>query len=157
VILHLEDKEKLDLLREAISSGTPALKAEWEILGYTHIDAGMMLALHWRLPRSIHHFIYYHHHPAWHTPDSWPSDLQPVIMLIHMAHLIVETIDDGRKPDLVWSRKRRPHIPETESFLYKPLHLPLTSAAAYAQLQQDLDKLKINFPVLFPPEKKQKE
>ncbi|MES0372579.1 MAG: HDOD domain-containing protein, partial [Mariprofundaceae bacterium] len=150
VILHLEEQEKLDELREAIQSGTPALKAEWDILGYTHIDAGMMLALHWRLPRSIHHFIYYHHHPAWHTPDFWPSDVQPVIMLVHMSHLVLEMIGEKETKHEIWSSDRRTHIPETESFLYKPLHLPLTNAATYAQLEQDIAKLKLNFPDVFP-------
>ncbi|MES0371911.1 MAG: HDOD domain-containing protein [Mariprofundaceae bacterium] len=150
VILHLEEQEKLDELREAIQSGTPALKAEWDILGYTHIDAGMMLALHWRLPRSIHHFIYYHHHPAWHTPDFWPSDVQPVIMLVHMSHLVLEMIGEEDNKSQIWATDRRTHLPETESFLYKPLHLPLTNAATYAQLEQDVAKLKLNFPDIFP-------
>lgn len=150
VILHLEERDKLDELREAIKSGTPALKAEWDILGYTHIDAGMMLALHWRLPRSIHHFIYYHHHPAWHTPDFWPSDVQPVIMLVHMSHLVLEMISEEDNKQGIWSSDRRTHIPETESFLYKPLHLPLTNAGTYAQLAQDIARLKINFPDIFP-------
>lgn len=150
VILHLEEKEKLDELREAIQSGTPALKAEWEILGYTHIDAGMMLALHWRLPRSIHHFIYYHHHPAWHTPDFWPSDVQPVIMLVHMSHLVLEMIGEKENKHEIWASDRRTHIPDTESFLYKPLRLPLTNAATYAQLEQDIAMLKLNFPDIFP-------
>ncbi len=152
VILHLEEEDKLNELREAIKSGTPALKAEWDILGYTHIDAGMMLALHWRLPRSIHHFIYYHHHPAWHTPDCWPSDVQAVIMLVHMSHLVLGIIDQDTNKYEVWASNRRTHTAETESFLYKPLHLPLTNVAAYAQLKQDLDHLKINFPNLFPVE-----
>ncbi len=57
VILHLEDGERLQQLRIAIASGTPSLKAEWDTLGYTHIDSRMMLALHWRRPRLVHRFI----------------------------------------------------------------------------------------------------
>lgn len=151
VILHLEEPEKLEELRKAIKSGTPALKAEWSILGYTHIDAGMMLALHWRLPRSIHHFIYYHHHPAWHTPDSWPSDLQPVIMLVHMSHLVLEMISAEDEGDQIWAQDRRTHIPDTESFLYKPLRLPLTNVGTYTQLAEDIAQLKTNFPAIFKP------
>jgi len=151
VILHLEEPEKLEELRQAIQSGTPALKAEWSILGYTHIDAGMMLALHWRLPRSIHHFIYYHHHPAWHTPDAWPSDLQPAIMLVHMSHLVLETISAEDEVDQIWSSDRRTHIPDTESFLYKPLRLPLTNVGTYTQLANDIAQLKTNFPAIFAP------
>ncbi len=153
VILHLEEQKKLDELRKEIASGTAALRAEWDILGYTHIDAGMMLALHWRLPRSIHHFIYYHHHPAWHMPDAWPADLQPVIMLVHMSHLVLEMISEEENKQQIWAADRRTHIPETEPFLYKPLHLPLTSAATYAQLAQDITRLKLNFPSVFPPDR----
>ena len=158
VILHLEGPEKLEELRKEIISGTSALKAEWSILGYTHIDAGMMLALHWRLPRSIHHFIYYHHHPDWHTPDSWPSDLQAVIMLVHMSHLVEEMISVDDEIDQIWANDRRSHIPETESFLYKPLRLPLANVGTYTQLKEDIAQLKTNFPGIFPPvEKSAKE
>jgi len=150
VILHLEDEKKLEQLREAITSGTPTLKAEWDTLGYTHIDAGMMLALHWRLPRSIHHFIYYHHHPEWHSPDTWPSDVQAVVMLLQISHLVLEAICEEDEDQGIWSSSKRTHIPETESFLHKPLQLPLTNAGVYSQLSQDIFHLKLNFPDLFP-------
>jgi len=150
VILHIEDDEKLEALQQKIADGTPALKAEWETLGYTHIDAGMMLALHWRLPRSIHHFIYYHHHPAWHTPECWPSDLQAVIMLIHVSHLIFEKMSGESDEDGIWAADVRTHIAQTESFLHKPLRLPLNEKPFYNQIEQEIAKLRINFPMLFP-------
>jgi len=152
VILHIEDEEKQELLRTAIAAGSPPLQAEWEILGYTHIDAGMMLALHWRLPRTIHRFIYYHHHPEWHAPDTWPSDVQAVIMLVQTSHLVLEAICEEDEHLGIWSSGKRTHIPETESFLHKPLQLPLTSAGVYSQLSQDIFHLKLNFPDLFPVE-----
>jgi serine/threonine protein kinase len=152
VTLHLEDEEKLGLLRDAIASGTPPLKAEWDVLGYTHIDAGMMLGLHWRLPRSIHRFIYYHHHPEWHEPDTWPSDMQAVTMLIQISHLLLEAICEEDEHRGIWSSGKRFHIPETESFLHKPLQLPLTNAGVYSQLSQDISHLKLNFPDIFPVE-----
>ncbi len=153
VILHLEDGEKLGELRDAVASGTPPLKAEWDILGYTHIDAGMMLGLHWRLPRSIHRFIYYHHHPEWHEPDTWPSDMQAVIMLVQTSHLILAAICEEDEHQGVWSSGKRSHIPETESFLHKPLQLPLTNTGVYSQLSQDISHLKLNFSDIFPEEK----
>jgi serine/threonine protein kinase len=153
VILHLEDEEKLGLLREAIASGTPPLKAEWDVLGYTHIDAGMMLGLHWHLPRTVHRFIYYHHHPEWHEPDTWPSDMQAVIMLIQISHLLLEAICEEDEHQGIWSSGKRSHIPETESFLHKPLQLPLTNAGVYSQLSQDISHLKLNFSDIFPVEK----
>jgi len=149
VILHLEEEEKLGQLRDVIASGTPPLKAEWDVLGYTHIDAGMMLALHWRLPRSIHRFIYYHHHSEWHTPDTWPSDVQAVIMLIQTSHLLLDAICEEDETQSIWSSGKRTHIPETESFLHKPLELPLTSTGLYSQLSQDILHLKLHFPDIF--------
>ncbi|MDT8376240.1 MAG: HDOD domain-containing protein [Mariprofundaceae bacterium] len=149
VILHCEDEEKLGRLRDAIASGTPPLKAEWDVLGYTHIDAGMMLALHWRLPRSIHHFIYYHHHPEWHEPDTWPSDLQAVIMLVQISHLLLEAICEEDEHQDIWSAGKRTHIPETESFLLKPLQLPMTSTGVYSQLSQDIAHLKLSYSDIF--------
>ncbi|MCF7821002.1 MAG: HDOD domain-containing protein [Mariprofundaceae bacterium] len=153
VILHIEDEKKLDRLREAIASGTPPLKAEWDVLGYTHIDAGMMLGLHWRLPRSVHRFIYYHHHPEWHEPDTWPSDMQAVTMLIQISHLLLEAMCEEDEHPGIWSSGKRSHIPETESFLHKPLQLPLTNAGLYSQLSRDIAHLKLNFSDIFPVEK----
>ncbi len=153
VILHLGGDEKLGELRGAIASGTPPLKAEWDVLGYTHIDAGMMLGLHWQLPRTIHRFIYYHHHPEWHEPDTWPSDMQAVIMLVQISHLVLEAICEEDEHQDVWSSGKRSHIPETESFLHKPLQLPMTDSGVYSQLSQDIAHLKFNFSDIFPLEK----
>ena len=152
VILHLEDEEKLGELHDAIAAGTPPLKAEWDVLGYTHIDAGMMLGLHWRLPRSIHRFIYYHHHPEWHEPDIWPSDVQAVTMLIQISHLLLQAICEEDEHQGIWSPGKRLHIPETEPFLHKPLQLPLTNTGVYSQLSQDISHLKLNFSDIFPAE-----
>ncbi len=157
VILHLEDGETLQKLRIAIAGGAPSLKAEWEILGYTHIDAGMMLALHWRLPRTLHRFIYFHHHPAWHAPDAWPVDMQPGAMLSHVSHIVLEALqDDGGIPELerfaggIWAADRRTHIPATEAMLRHPLRLPLKDVSHYQQLRQNVQRLAASFSVLFP-------
>ncbi len=151
VILHMEDGEKLQQLRIAIANGTPSLKAEWDTLGYTHIDAGMMLALHWRLPRLVHRFIYFHHHPAWHTPDVWPVDMQPVIMLNHMAHITLQSFDDIEGMDGgIWSPDQRSHLANTESILRQPLKLPLKDVSHYQQIHQNMEKLASTFSILYP-------
>jgi len=153
VILHLEEGESLQQLRIAIANGTPALQAEWETLGYTHIDAGMMLALHWRLPRLVHRFIYFHHHPAWHTPDVWPVDMQPAIMLNHMAHITLQSFDHIEGMDGgIWSPDVRSHLANTESMLRQPLKLPLKDVSHYHQIRQNVEKLASTFSVLYPPE-----
>ncbi len=145
VILHLEDDETLQSLRKAIAEGAPSLAAEWKHLGYTHIDAGMMLALHWKLPRSIHRFIYFHHHPAWHPPDVWPVDMQPAVMLNQMAHLVLSRLCDelpALKPLTVgiWSANRRSVVPSSESLLRHPLRLPLKDVAHYRQIRQEIEE-----------------
>ncbi|MFQ5581731.1 MAG: HDOD domain-containing protein [Mariprofundaceae bacterium] len=148
VILHLEDEDVLSRLHASIAAGTPSLKAEWETLGYTHIDAGMMLALHWRLPRIVHRFIYFHHHPAWHEPDCWPMDMQPAIMLNHMAHLVLQSMpeNDENKTEGVWLADRRSYVASTENMLNHPLRLPLTDTALYAQLGEELSQLRELMP-----------
>jgi serine/threonine protein kinase len=148
VILSVEPEDKLQALRAAIADGMPSLQAEWENLGYTHIDAGMMLALRWKLPRSVHRFIYFHHHPCWHTPDTWPMDMQTPVMLLHMSHIALESMLAFPEGD-IWSRARRTHVPGTEKMLYRPLQLPANDPEVYERLSHELDRLKSQFPELF--------
>ena len=148
VILHAEPAPRLAALRQAIDAGTPALAAEWQLLGYTHIDAGMMLALHWRLPRPVHRFIYYHHHPCWHTPDTWPMDMQSPVMLLHVAHIALEALVDF--PGGIWSGARCSHVPGSGRMLRHPLALPVNDTALVGLLQQELSSLPPLFPDLFP-------
>ncbi len=115
-----------------------------------HINAGMMLALRWKLPRSIHRFIYFHHHPCWHQPDVWPMDVQPSIMPGHMAHLALQSMEEETDARGIWTASRRTHIEGTESLLRHPLRLPLADARLYSQLKQDLSRLKTMFPDLYP-------
>lgn len=150
VILHIEDEDKLKQLHDSIAQGTPALKAEWDILGYTHIDAGMMLALHWKLPRSIHHFIYFHHHPCWHNVDSWPNDVQPAIMLVHLSHIILSSMLADDDMSNIWQQNMRSHVPESKKLLHRSLHLPISNVGFYNQLEHELQRLRLQFPDLFP-------
>ncbi|MDQ6954423.1 MAG: protein kinase [Mariprofundaceae bacterium] len=152
VILHIEGKDKLEQLRTNIEDGIPTLKAEWDILGYTHIDAGMMLALHWKLPRSIHHFIYYHHHPCWHSVDSWPANVQPAIMVVHLAHIMSANMLADVPMDNIWQQGMRSHVPESKKLMQRRLHLPVHDVTFYRQMEQELKRLQLQFPALFPVE-----
>jgi len=152
VILHIEDENKLQLLRESMVQGTPALKAEWDTLGYTHIDAGMMLALHWKLPRSIHHFIYFHHHPCWHSMDSWPNDVQPAIMLVHLSHIVLSTMLMDEDMSNIWQQNMRCHVPESKKLLHRNLHLPVSDIGFYSQMEHEIKRLRLQFPDLFTNE-----
>lgn len=150
VILHMEPEGRIAALKAEIRSGVPGLKAEWDILGYTHIDAGMMLALHWQLPRSVQRFIYFHHHPAWHSPEIWPVDMRAPVMLVHTAHLVLqELLADEEKGASVWMADRRSRTVASEPLLRQPLKLPLDDAGFYSRMQQDLAQVRRGFPELF--------
>jgi len=162
VILHTEPDEKLAVLKQCIEDGQDTLSAELEVLGYSHIDAGMMLALHWKLPRKLHRFIYYHHFPCWQQPESWPPDMQAPIMLVHLSHLTLSSLLKEEKSPIklgaalnhvhesVWQDNFRTHVKGSESILYKPLHIPMTDAALYSQLRVQLERLKLAFSDLYP-------
>lgn len=166
VILHAEPTDKLDTLSQTIAAGKDVLSAELDVLGYSHIDAGMMLALHWKLPRKVHRFIYYHHFPCWQNPQSWPPDIQASTMLIHISHLClssllaeehqdvrgVQVLSEplGHVHDGIWQDNFRSHVPGSESILRKPLHLPITDASVYSQLRVLVGRLQQSFSDLYP-------
>ena len=153
IILHIEDEVAFGRIRRHIAEGMPDLQAEWQVLGYTHIDAGMMLALHWRLPRDVHRFIYFHHHGGWHALDDWPHDEHDAVMLVHAAHMLLGGMREISPPGGVWESAKRTRLDETEAVLRHRLHIPLTDTALYAHLQHDLERLKLLFPELYQPEK----
>lgn len=149
VILHGEPERKLAILKQYIDGGKDSLVAEMEVLGYTHIDAGMMLALHWKLPRKVHRFIYYHHFPCWQKPETWPPDVQASTMLVHMAHLVLSSLTHGDAYDGIWQGSHRSHVKSSEAILYKPLHLPMTDASLYSSMRVKLKHLQRLFPDLY--------
>lgn len=151
IMLYIEDGSTLQKVRESIASGDSALKAEWDVLGYTHIDAGMMLALHWHLPPMVHRALYFHHHPCWHGPETWPIDVRDQIIIVHMAHLVLQSMMDGDEIGGVWAAEQRTHVEGTEALLRSPIHLPLAEVRLYSEMQQELAKLKQTFPTLYPP------
>ena len=161
-----EPDDKLDTLKGAIHAGKDVLSAELDVLGYSHIDAGMMLALHWKLPRKVHRFIYYHHFPCWQNPQSWPPDMQASTMLIHISHLCLSSLLAEEHQDVrgmqdlgaplshvhdgIWQDSFRSHVPGSESILRKPLHLPITDASVYSQLRMQVERLQQAFSDLYP-------
>ena len=165
VILHAEPDDKLDKLKSEIHAGKDVLSAELDVLGYSHIDAGMMLALHWKLPRKVHRFIYYHHFPCWQSPQSWPPDIQASTMLIHISHLCLSSLLAEEHQDVrgmqvlaaplshvhdgIWQDNFRSHVPGSESIMRKPLNLPITDASLYSQLRVQVERLQQAFPDLY--------
>jgi len=150
VILHMESDEKLGQLKQHIDNGQDSLLAEIDVLGYSHIDAGMMLALHWKLPRKLHRFIYYHHFPCWQKPETWPPDVQASSMLIHMAHLVLSSLSKDDIFDGIWSGAHRTHVKSSAAILDNPLRLPMKDASLYGSMRVKLKHLQRLFPDLFP-------
>ncbi|MDQ6972966.1 MAG: HDOD domain-containing protein [Mariprofundaceae bacterium] len=152
VILHVESAEALQDIATRIAADAADLQAEYEVLGYTHIDAGMMLALHWRLPREVHRFIYFHHHAGWHRLKSWPGDMHDAVMLIHAAHMLLRGMQGTAPAGGAWAGALRCRMDEGEDVLRHRLHIPLTDTALYIHLEKDLERLKRLFPEIYPPQ-----
>jgi len=150
IILHMEDAASLDSIASSIAAGEPDVLAEWQVLGYTHIDAGMMLALHWHLPREVHRFIYFHHHASWHALKDWPHDQHDTVMLVHAAHMMLHSMQKTAATEGIWEKAARTRLDETETVLRHRLHIPLTDTALYAHMQRELERLKRLFPKLYP-------
>jgi len=55
---------------------------EEEILGFTHVESGLMLAEHWRLPQEMCDVAYAHH-----TPEILSSP-SPLTCLVHLSDLL---------------------------------------------------------------------
>lgn len=154
VILNLESEETLSALKADIDSGTDALQAESAQLGYTHIDAGVILALHWKLPKKIQHFISYHHHTGTLPVSSIPTEFQHAMMTLNLAHLVFTHFAKDRSEagaELVWSNHCCGFSRNNASFVTAELQLPIESSAYYRQLGSEVNRIKLAFPDLFPP------
>ena len=142
VILHVEKEADLVKLAKAIESGVPALKAESEILGYTHIDAGMMLSLHWRLPKQVSSLILSHHNPCALGPDEWPEDMTSAIVLVHTAHIILQDRLHLGQGKGMWSACQRTHPEEIAGLLHTPLQLTHHYEHMAPRIERELGQLK---------------
>jgi len=154
VMLHVEPESELSRLMNRIDQGSGALAAEYEAFGYTHIDAGMMLALHWRLPKSVQQMISLHHHPDAASIDKLPENIQALMAALQAAHLILQhSMDDTSDRDRlsVWHGHLRSCGDDMMAFVQGALNIPLDSTALFAQLQAEIERLKLSFPDLFEP------
>ncbi|MDQ6993490.1 MAG: HDOD domain-containing protein [Mariprofundus sp.] len=152
VILHIEDNKNLAAVKIAINQGVPTLEAEFKQLGYTHIDAGMMLALHWKLPTHVRQFIEFHHHPASLPVDAIPAQLQQHMMLLNLAHMIAQHFISDQTPSSSsnWANYRRSFSHHPGAFITDKLHLPLQDADLITSLKAPIEFIKLQFPDLYP-------
>jgi len=64
VMLEGLDDQYLDCVRHARRTGVTLHVAEEQLLGYTHVDVGALLAQQWQLPEKVSMAIEYHHGPT---------------------------------------------------------------------------------------------
>ncbi len=138
VILHIESDKNLELLKLNLLEGMPALEAEQQCFGYTHIDAGMMLALHWKLPRPLQQFIFHHHATESANPDSLPDDIRQALLLVHTAHLIARAVQHANGTiESIWSPSERSHPRGMAKLLANQCQLPLEDESLYQGLCEE--------------------
>ncbi len=161
VILHLEPEQQLNRLKASIEQSIPVLVAEQQALGYTHIDAGMMLALHWRLPKQVRSAIAFHHHPTVMKANDLPQDLRQAMMVVHTAHLILQHViqtepkaEGDAENGSVWHSHQRTCLFEIRRFVQQEMSISLSSESFYGQVVAEIERLKLSFPDLFTSEAK---
>ena len=54
----------IECMRHARRTGVTLHRAEQQVLGFTHIEVGALLAQQWQLPEKVSHAIEYHHGPS---------------------------------------------------------------------------------------------
>ena len=151
-IVCVEPQQRLQEVKARIDQGMPALTAEFEVLGYTHIDAGIILGEHWHLPVHIQQIIAYHHHAAIFNMDRLPKELRHAMMIQHLAHLILDHFSEAvgdEEIETVWQDHRRTLPPEAIRFIGQEMNLSLASKVLFGQLQQEIDRVRQAFPSLF--------
>jgi len=160
VILHIESEQQLKRLKTMMDAGTSSLAAEQEALGYTHIDAGMMLALHWKLPRHIQQSISLHHHPAVTKSGQLPEPVRHAMLTLHIAHLVLqqsnqphtlptEQAEESSNNASIWQPHQRTCLHDTLRFAQQEMLLSLQSESFYSQIEADIMRLKLSFSDLF--------
>jgi len=155
VILNVESESKQAELRTSIEDGIPELEAESRVLGYTHIEAGRILALRWKLPANVHHIISRHHHPCTYPPEQWPKDGMPAMILVHMAHIILQSVDQAYQLGGVWATSQRTHDANVTEVFHMLLQFDQNNSRIFPQIKKELDQLKLMFPDLFSDQKQE--
>ncbi|RMH50658.1 MAG: HDOD domain-containing protein [Zetaproteobacteria bacterium] len=148
IIIHQEPPEELERLRVRIACGMPELQAEYDQLGFTHIDAGMMLALHWRLPRAVQRLIALHHHPDGLHGSDYPGELQGCNMLIHLAHLLLQQLLPAGCWRGVWSASLRCRGDDLPPLLIRAGLHPEETEEIVQRITRELERLLLRFPDL---------
>lgn len=86
--------------KAARAQGVPLWKAEWEVFGTTHAEAGAYLLALWNLPDPIVSAIHCHHEPKNESRIYWSRTFSPVTA-VHIANAVVQLHEPDRsaQPD----------------------------------------------------------
>ncbi|MDQ6965153.1 MAG: HDOD domain-containing protein [Mariprofundales bacterium] len=145
IIIQQQPDEELERLRVRIACGMPELQAERDQLGFTHIDAGMMLALHWQLPHSIHQMVRMHHHPDGLRCDQYSDSMRQYNTLLHTSHLILQQFLPAHQSSGVWQAAIRCRSNDLLTLL-NSAGLPRDTTAIITRIDRELQRLFLRFP-----------
>jgi len=154
VMIHMEPLDVLEQLREEIAIGKDALQAEQEVLGYTHVDAGMILALRWKLPKIIRKTIGYHHYPGKLPLEKTPSELRQMLVALHASHIVLDHyMEKGElgMTDYIWGGAAREHRRDIADYIRSHLDFPLQSHVLLTRMEKDCAHISMSFADIFPP------
>jgi len=145
IIIQHQPADELERLRVRIACGMPELQAEYDQLGFTHIDAGMMLALHWHLPRNIHTMIRLHHHPDGLRCDQYADPMQQYTMLVHSAHLLLQQLLPAHEGYGIWQASVRCRSDDLFTVLDQA-GLRADTEEIVLRIDRELSRLLLRFP-----------
>lgn len=96
----------------ALERVIPLIEAEREVLGYTHVEVGDMLAEQWNLPDGLRVAIRMHHHPKGTFAES------PLGYLVYAANVIAHQVGFALQPPVLYEMeepaKQELALPETQ-------------------------------------------
>ncbi|ATX83009.1 HDOD domain-containing protein [Mariprofundus ferrinatatus] len=151
-ILYIESDDKLAALKKAIASGEETLWAEHKILGYTHIDAGISLALHWRLPKQVRQYISYHHHASSLPASAIPIGLRHGMVAVSLAHIILRHFTAAGEENmgrLIWTPQGCTYAAINDRFIASELQIPLNNEETYRLIEREMARTRQIMPELF--------
>jgi len=64
------------------------LAYEKEHFGCTHVDAGVLLAKHWKLPETLQQGIRFHHQPGLGDIESVPKEIRKEVLAVYLADFL---------------------------------------------------------------------
>ncbi|OGH56515.1 MAG: hypothetical protein A3G34_16310 [Candidatus Lindowbacteria bacterium RIFCSPLOWO2_12_FULL_62_27] len=86
ILLYFKSESKI--IEAAVRSGAPPVRAEKDILGWTHAEIGAWLFHHWKMPEEIIESAFYHHHDLRRVKPK--KDLRSSTLVVHLAAALTD-------------------------------------------------------------------